>query len=187
MICIAVEGLHGLPQILSSSKAACPGAQPGAVNQLASNCQKALQLRASMPCHRDPALGEMYALVRSQGLLESRLSALAHQVSDANLQQMPDFQQRVEVLKQLEYIAPDNTVQLKVIACFCCSTILVDFINTTNKCCLSTVSCTMPIQRYTVQSVVTDLNYYYKKDAMILVIATNLPRRTVFFSCYQLF
>ena len=66
-----------------------------------------------MPCHRDPALGQMYALVRSQGLLESRLKALAHQVSDANLQQMPDFQQRVEVLRRLDYIAPDNTVQLK--------------------------------------------------------------------------
>ena len=73
-----------------------------------------LQMRASMACHRDPALGEMYALVRSQELLESRLRALAHQVSDANLQQMPDFQQRVEVLRQLEYTALDNTVQLKV-------------------------------------------------------------------------
>lgn len=67
-----------------------------------------------MACHRDPALGEMYALIRSQGLLEGRLRALAHQVSDANLQQMPDFQQRVEVLRKLEYIAGDNTVQLKV-------------------------------------------------------------------------
>ena len=67
-----------------------------------------------MSCHQDPALGEMYALVRSQGLLESRLKALAHQVSDANLQQMPDFQQRVEVLRRLDYIAQDNTVQLKV-------------------------------------------------------------------------
>lgn len=67
-----------------------------------------------MPCHRDPALGEMYALVRSQRLLESRLRALAHQVSDANLQQMPDFQLRVEVLRRLDYIAADNTVQLKV-------------------------------------------------------------------------
>ena len=67
-----------------------------------------------MACHRDPALGEMYALVRSQRLLEGRLRALAHQVSDANLQQMPDFQLRVEVLRQLDYIAADNTVQLKV-------------------------------------------------------------------------
>ncbi|KAL0030068.1 hypothetical protein WJX79_004816 [Trebouxia sp. C0005] len=75
--------------------------------------QRLMQVRASMACHRDPALGEMYALVRSQGLLESRLRALAHQVSDANLQQMPDFQQRIEVLRQLEYIAHDNTVQLK--------------------------------------------------------------------------
>ena len=77
-----------------------------------------------MGCHRDPGLGEMYALVRSQGLLESRLRALAHQVSDANLQQMPDFQQRVEVLRHLDYIAADNTVQLKVVClsfCLCLS------------------------------------------------------------------
>lgn len=74
----------------------------------------ALQMRCSMACHRDPSLGEMYALVRSQRLLEGRLRALAHQVSDANLQQMPDFQLRVEVLRRLEYIAADNTVQLKV-------------------------------------------------------------------------
>lgn len=81
------------------------------VSLVAGEC---LQTRGNMACHRDPALGEMYALVRSQGLLEGRLRALAHQVSDANLQQMPDFQQRVEVLRQLDYIAPDNTVQLKV-------------------------------------------------------------------------
>ena len=74
----------------------------------------ALQMRCSMACHRDPSLGEMYALVRSQGLLEGRLRALAHQVSDANLQQLPDFQLRVEVLRRLDYIAADNTVQLKV-------------------------------------------------------------------------
>ena len=30
-----------------------------------------VQLRVSMAYHRDPALGEMYAVVRSQGLLES--------------------------------------------------------------------------------------------------------------------
>lgn len=82
-----------------------------------------------MACHRDPALGEMYALVRSQGLLEGRLRALAHQVSDANLQQMPDFHQRVEVLRRLEYIATDNTVQLKV----CVAMWLVGIVHLQNR------------------------------------------------------
>lgn len=68
-----------------------------------------------MPCQREPAFGEMWAMVHSEALLEERLKKLAHQLSDANLQQMPEFHQRVEVLKKLEYIAPDNTVQMKVI------------------------------------------------------------------------
>ena len=32
-----------------------------------------------MRCARDPGLGEMYALVRSEALLAQRLSALTHQ------------------------------------------------------------------------------------------------------------
>lgn len=67
-----------------------------------------------MPCQREPAFGEMLALVRSEALLEERLRSIAHQLSDANLQQMPEFHQRVEVLRQLGYIAPDSTVEMKV-------------------------------------------------------------------------
>lgn len=67
-----------------------------------------------MPCQREPAFGEMLALVRSDALLEERLRSIAHQLSDANLQQMPEFHQRVEVLRQLGYIAPDSTVEMKV-------------------------------------------------------------------------
>ena len=73
-----------------------------------------MQARADMACHRDPALGEMYALVRSEALLEDRLSRLKHQVSDASLAQMPDFNQRVQVLRQLDYISTEDVVELKV-------------------------------------------------------------------------
>ncbi len=73
-----------------------------------------------MPCHRDPALGEMYALVRSEALLEDRLNRLKHQVSDASLAQMPDFNQRVQVLRQLDYISAEDVVELKVRTA-CCS------------------------------------------------------------------
>ena len=67
-----------------------------------------------MACHRNPMLGEMYALVRSEVLLAERLDRLAHQVSDASLAQMPDFTQRVAVLRQLEYISAKDVVELKV-------------------------------------------------------------------------
>ena len=73
------------------------------------------QVRALMSCQREPAFGEMLALVRSEALLEERLRSIAHQLSDANLQQMPEFHQRVEVLRQLGYIAPDDTVEMKVL------------------------------------------------------------------------
>ena len=43
------------------------------------------QARADTPSHRDPALPEMYALVRSEALLEGRLNGLTHQVSRASL------------------------------------------------------------------------------------------------------
>ena len=46
--------------------------------------------------------------------LEDRLKALTHQISDANLKQMPEFHQRVDVLRNLEYVSPDNIVQMKV-------------------------------------------------------------------------
>ncbi|KAK9827734.1 hypothetical protein WJX81_007278 [Elliptochloris bilobata] len=75
--------------------------------------QALLQERAALPCHREPALGEMFAAVRSEALLSARLNALTHQLSDASLAQMPEFRQRVEVLRRLGYIAQDNTVQLK--------------------------------------------------------------------------
>lgn len=73
-----------------------------------------MQARAALPCQREPALGEMVALVRSEALLAARLRGLAHQLSDANLQQMPEFQQRVKVLQEMGYVGEDNTVQLKV-------------------------------------------------------------------------
>ena len=73
-----------------------------------------VQARADMACHRDPALGKMYALVRSEALLEDRLNRLKHQVSDASLAQMPDFNQRVQVLRQLDYISAEDVVELKV-------------------------------------------------------------------------
>ena len=44
----------------------------------------------------------MYATVRSEMELGARIAALAHQLSDANLAAMPEFHQRIAVLRQLE-------------------------------------------------------------------------------------
>ena len=44
-------------------------------------------------------------------------------MSDASLAQMPDFNQRVAVLRQLDYISTEDVVELKVSRCAPCSCI----------------------------------------------------------------
>ena len=53
--------------------------------------------RAALPAHRDPLLPELLAVVRSERLLATRLAAVARQASNANLQQLPEYHQRVQV------------------------------------------------------------------------------------------
>ncbi|WIA30222.1 hypothetical protein OEZ86_000313 [Tetradesmus obliquus] len=72
-----------------------------------------LSARAAMPVHTCPGTPEQAALVRSELLLTRRLKELSHELSDASLQQMPEFHQRVGVLQQLGYVSPDGTVTLK--------------------------------------------------------------------------
>lgn len=69
--------------------------------------------RAAMPCHRDPLLPEMFAIVRSERLLMARLAAVARQMSNANLAQLPEYHQRVKVLQRMGYLERDQAVTMK--------------------------------------------------------------------------
>lgn len=69
--------------------------------------------RAALSVHWQSDIGEAHAVVHSEALLAARLKALAHSLSDANLSGMPEFQQRVEVLRTMTYISPDDTVAVK--------------------------------------------------------------------------
>lgn len=68
---------------------------------------------AALTPHGCPGTPTQVALVRSEGVLRRRLQELSHDLSDASLQQMPEFHQRVGVLQQLGYVSPDGTVTLK--------------------------------------------------------------------------
>ena len=48
-----------------------------------------------------------------------RLAELEHKVSDASLQQLPEFKQRVAVLQRLDYIDESDTVQMKACGPYC--------------------------------------------------------------------
>lgn len=69
--------------------------------------------RAELLPHRCPQLAEQFALVRSQAVLEARLESIRHQLSDASLAQMPEFYQRLDVLRRLEYVDSEDCVALK--------------------------------------------------------------------------
>jgi antiviral helicase SKI2 len=53
------------------------------------------------------------ALLAARRRLVSRVGDREHSLSDANLQQMPDFEARVSVLQQMGYLDADRTVTLK--------------------------------------------------------------------------
>lgn len=57
--------------------------------------QSLLDRMAGNQCHRCPKLQEHYGLVKQQHNLKERVRQLKYELSDAALQQMPDFQQRV--------------------------------------------------------------------------------------------
>ncbi|KAL4421866.1 hypothetical protein ABPG77_003668 [Micractinium sp. CCAP 211/92] len=69
--------------------------------------------RASLAAHRDPLLPELLAVVRSEALLAGRLAAVVRQMSNANLQQLPEYHQRVKVLQRMGYLERDQTVTMK--------------------------------------------------------------------------
>ncbi|OZJ02181.1 hypothetical protein BZG36_04323 [Bifiguratus adelaidae] len=64
-------------------------------------------------CNQCPDLDEHYAVVHTQKVLQHRLDDLKHTISDQNLELLPDYEQRVEVLKLMNFIDENGTVQLK--------------------------------------------------------------------------
>jgi len=54
-----------------------------------------------------------YGLVHNQNKLKGQIEQLKLTISDQNLELLPDYQQRIEVLKELKFLDTNGTVQLK--------------------------------------------------------------------------
>ena len=54
-----------------------------------------------------------YGKMHKRKQLDDAVSRLQHQLSDESLQMLPEYHQRIQVLKNLRYIDEDNAVQLK--------------------------------------------------------------------------
>ncbi|CAM0142365.1 unnamed protein product [Umbelopsis sp. WA50703] len=71
------------------------------------------QMGENFQCVSCPDLEEHYSLVHAQRRLQAQIDNLKMTISDQNLELLPDYQQRVEVLKNMSYIDSIGTVQLK--------------------------------------------------------------------------
>lgn len=72
-----------------------------------------LQKMSENKCHGCVKLKEHISLMREQEKYKNRLNELKFEMSDEALQQMPEFQGRIDVLKVINYIDSDLVVQLK--------------------------------------------------------------------------
>ncbi|KAI9264753.1 NUC185 domain-containing protein [Sporodiniella umbellata] len=71
------------------------------------------RLRTEFQCTKCPELNEHYALIHAHKKLSSQIDLLKMTISDQNLELLPDYHQRIEVLRRLNYIDDQGTVQLK--------------------------------------------------------------------------
>uniref|UniRef100_A0A0E0NA65 DExH-box ATP-dependent RNA helicase DExH11 n=1 Tax=Oryza rufipogon TaxID=4529 RepID=A0A0E0NA65_ORYRU len=75
--------------------------------------QRLLQKMSENKCHGCIKLKEHIALMKEQKVYKDQLNDLKYEMSDEALQQMPEFQGRIDVLKEIHYIDSDLVVQLK--------------------------------------------------------------------------
>lgn len=68
---------------------------------------------AKMECRLCGDFDEHYEILHERKLAEADLQQLRLAVSDQNLELLPDYEQRVEVLKELQFIDENSTVLLK--------------------------------------------------------------------------
>ena len=58
-------------------------------------------------------MSDQYATLHEQRRLEAELESLEYRLSDRNLTLLPEYEQRLAVLKQLGYIDDTGAIQLK--------------------------------------------------------------------------
>jgi antiviral helicase SKI2 len=62
-----------------------------------------------------------YQAVHGYRILEDKVASLKQAISEQNLELLPDYEQRISVLKDLQYIDENSTVLLKGrVACEVC-------------------------------------------------------------------
>ncbi|KAI3327101.1 DSHCT domain-containing protein [Xylariaceae sp. AK1471] len=69
-----------------------------------------IEQTATMQC---PKFLKHFAMCHDQWLIKEHISSLRQALSDQNLQLLPDYEQRIEVLKDLSFVDTNTRIQLK--------------------------------------------------------------------------
>ncbi|KAI0347991.1 antiviral helicase [Trametopsis cervina] len=67
----------------------------------------------SYECHECPEFENHYTLLHSEKVLRTEIAKLTVAISEQNLELIPDYEQRVDVLRDLRFIDANSTVLLK--------------------------------------------------------------------------
>lgn len=68
---------------------------------------------ASCLCQTCPNISDHYGVIHSERILQQQVADLAHSLSSQNLELLPDYHQRVQVLKDFKFIDENSVVQIK--------------------------------------------------------------------------
>jgi antiviral helicase SKI2 len=75
--------------------------------------QELLRQMSECVCKSCPDLDEHYGMKHREWILQQQMKELAHNISDQNLELLPDYHQRVQVLKELGFVDENAIVQMK--------------------------------------------------------------------------
>ncbi|CAN6613938.1 antiviral helicase Ski2p [Trichomonascus vanleenenianus] len=75
--------------------------------------QESIDFIANSECIKCPTFVKTYGQVHEEYLVKKKIQDLKQLISDQNLELLPDYEQRIAVLKDLGYIDENSNVQLK--------------------------------------------------------------------------
>ncbi|EGO31119.1 ATP-dependent RNA helicase [Serpula lacrymans var. lacrymans S7.9] len=154
-----LEATHSLKMLVQEwmSSGAIPEVDWGRIRTL--EFQETLQARNGLVKRQNSAsctlcidFSEHYLLLHGQKILKKNISFLKLAISDQNLELIPDYEQRIEVLKELNFIDDNSTIQLKGrVACE---------INSTNELVLTELILENTLANYDPEEVVALLSCF---------------------------
>ncbi|KAG6032306.1 hypothetical protein E4U19_007583 [Claviceps sp. Clav32 group G5] len=84
-----------------------------ALQEIMEKRKQSIKMVTESPSFKCPNFLKHFAMCHDEWLIKEHISQLKQSLSDQNLQLLPDYEQRIQVLKELEFIDSATRIQLK--------------------------------------------------------------------------